>query len=136
MVDQVCQAGHRDDLHARDQGGLAPVSGGHENALVAFGSRQGGHRQHAAHMAHRAIQRELAHDERAFQRFRQNLPGGGQHTQRNRQVVGRALFAQRGRRQVHRQPLHGKEEAGIADGRLHPLAALLHGGIGQADHHE
>jgi len=49
------------------------------------------------------------------------------------QVVGGTLLPEVPRGQVYGDPPLGKLEAGIADGRAHPLPGLLDGRIRQAD---
>ena len=58
---------------------------------------------------------------------------GDQHAQGDGQVVGRAFLAHGGGGQVDGDALAREEQPGVLDGRLHALAAFLHGGIGQAD---
>ena len=58
---------------------------------------------------------------------------GREHAQRDRQVVRGARLPHIGRRQVDDDAVLGKLEAGIANRRVHAIAALAHPGVGQAD---
>ncbi len=100
---------------ARDATGITSRSGIRAaSAASAWGTKmrlkpcwrgRGCHGQHAAHVAHAAIQRELAHHQRLVQALGWELPGGDQHPQGDGQVVGRAFLAHRSRRQVDGQAL-------------------------------
>src|SRR5919108_4575396 len=53
--------------------------------------------------------------------------------QRNRQVIRRTLFANRGRRKIDHNPMTWKMQARVFHCRLYALATLLHRRIWQAN---
>ena len=60
----------------------------------------------------------------------------GEDAERDRQVERRAGLAHVGRRQVDRDAVRRKLEAGVADRAPDAVAALAHAGVRQADHRE
>ena len=84
-------------------------------------------------MAGGAIQRQLANEEAVLQLVQPDLLRGRQNAHGNGQVIGRPLFAQVGRGQVHGNTLVGRKiQPTVFDGGVHPVAAFAHGGVGQA----
>jgi len=87
-------------------------------------------------VADRAIQRELAHAKRPGE-IGADLAAGHEDAECHGEIIGRALFAQVGRRQVDRDPRVGELAIRVADGGLHPLARFLHGDVREPhDDHE
>ena len=62
-----------------------------------------------------------------------NLPGGGEDTQRNRQIVAPAFLGQIGGRQIDRNAPHRKFEVGSLQGRAHPILRLFDLGLRQTN---
>jgi len=60
------------------------------------------------------------------------LPGGGQHAQRNRQVQRTAFLLDIGRSEIDDHDPAWKTVAGVLDGGTDAVLAFLYGGIGQA----
>ncbi len=90
------------------------------------------HAQRTPDRAQGAAERELAGKFVAGQRGAVDLAAGGQNAERNRQIEAPRLFGQIGRRQVDCDALVVRPiEPGVQNGRAHPLARLLHLGIGQ-----
>jgi len=120
----------RQDRRAADQCRLGgALRRQHEAARLA--ARRQAHRQCAAHRAQLARERQLAGELVFGQALRLDLPRGGKDAQRDRQVEAPRLLRQVGRRQVDRNAAGGKLEARVLDRRAHPLASLLHLGVGQ-----
>lgn len=70
------------------------------------------------HVPHAAVKREFANEQGSVERLGQQLAGGDQRIDRNRQMVSGALFADGSRREVDGDALRG-EEASVLDRRLH-----------------
>ena len=74
-------------------------------------------RQHAFDRAHRAIQRQFAHETEILERSRVDLVTGGDHPERDGQIEARAFLFHVGRREIDcRAPARPK------------IAAVLNGG--------
>ncbi len=86
-------------------------------------------------MAQAAVEGKLTGDQCAFEHLGVQGVGGDEDTQGDGQVVDRAGFADRGGGEVDDDALAGVGESGVLDRRLDALAALLHGGVRQADDH-
>lgn len=124
-----------DGIHFQtgDQGCFGRVGFGDEHPPVSIGAGRGGHRQDAARVTDNAVKGEFADDQRVFHRFGLQTPGKDDHAESDGQVVGRSLLADGGGRQVDNDAVAGEVQAGVLDSGLDALAALLHGGVGQAD---
>lgn len=61
---------------------------------------------------------------------------GLQESDGDGKVVGGTLFAQIAGGKIDGDPLEGKEQSRILDGRPHALATLVHGGIGESHDHK
>ncbi len=132
-VNRLLQMRHRQDLHALHAGGLLRVVRGQQQPSDTAAPRRNRHGERAAHADHAARQRELAHRGGAVQRRGIEHAAGGQDGQRDGQVVGRALFFDVRRGEVDRQAGHRECQAAGGHRRAHALAALLHGGVRQAN---
>ena len=99
----------------------------------AGGRGRGGDREHAADRAHRPVERELAGDDGSGEVAADVVSVGGEHRERDRQIVAGALFAEVGGREVHRDPPRRDLEAGVPQRRAHPVLALADDVIGQPD---
>ena len=132
MADELGQIAHRVNVDVGHQRRLGGILGGHEHALDPFIAGHGRQRQHALGVAGRAVQRKLAEEERAVEQVVPHLRRGGQHADGDGQVIGRAFLAQIGRGQVDGDAMEREGEAAVLDGGVDPVAALAHGGVGQA----
>ncbi len=63
-------------------------------------------------------------------------PAGGEDRAGEREIEPAARLGQLARRQVRRDALRGKLEAGVADRRRDALARLTHRGVGETDDRE
>src|SRR2546428_799067 len=95
-------------------------------------ARGEGHGERAAHRADRTFEPELAEHRDGAQTLFRDLLGGGQNTERDRQVECRAVLADVGRREVHRDALQGKGVAGVRERGVDSLTAFLHGTLRQS----
>ena len=129
VLDRVVQRGDGDDLDARDHAGLGRIRRRHEQRREALPARVQRDREHAAHRPDAAVERQLAHHERAIEPGRLHEAGGAEDADRHRQVEGRALLAELGRGEIYRDPIDRKLEAHVADRGPDAVAALPHGGI-------
>jgi len=133
MVVKIGKRLHRDHFQAGDQGCFPRIHFRHEDPLESVCTRGGCHRQNAARVTDDPIQGKLTNDECIFNcRLRQKACQND-HTQRNRQVVGGTLFANRSGGKINNHAMTREIQAGILDRRLDALAALLHRGIRQAN---
>ncbi len=128
MAYQIGEGLDRENLDSIDQRRLGGVDGGNKGARQAVLLCQPNHGEDAGGMTQAAIQRELA-DDQCVADIGRELSGGDEDAERDRQVVGRSLFADVGGGEVDGDPPQRKARAGVADGRAHPLARFLHGGI-------
>ena len=82
------------------------------------------------------VERELADRRVPGERARRQLPRGGEHRQRDRQVEARSLLAQVGRCEVDRDPAQRPLELGGRDAAADALLRLLAGAVGEPDDRE
>jgi hypothetical protein len=122
----------RQDGNPFDPTGLERVDRGDEDGGYAIVAGQAHHRQNAVGVADVAVQRELAEVERLLVASG-NLLRGHHDGKSDREIVGRTFLLQIGWGQLHRDPAKGENTAGILDRRPHPLARILHRGVGKAD---
>ena len=120
-----------DALHDR---GLWSVFLGDEeilNALFASGQCD---RQSSSHRTHAAVERQLTDGHHALEFFGVGeVAIRAQDAQGDGQVKARPLLAEVGGGEIHRYLLERKKEFTVVDRSMDPLAALTHGGVGQAD---
>lgn len=117
----VHQAAFTSVLRRQDQAVNIPITGRHR------------HRQHTANRLDATVQGEFPHVEIALGPLDGDHPGGGQQTDRHRQVEGRAILADIGRRQVNGDPAVGKIVAGVFDSGFDAVLAFLDRAFRQAD---
>ena len=114
---------------------LAHLRLGHEHLTdpVARGGQH--HRQHARHRAQSARQGQLAHEQRLAQQVGLDLAVGRQHGHGDGQVEVGAALGQVGRREQDRDPLGARPlQPAVDHGHPAPLARLVDGDVGAADH--
>jgi hypothetical protein len=80
MIDQAGESLNRNDFDIRNQHRFASIGGDDKNGAQRLPARQSNHRKHAAHMAHRTIERQLTDHQRLLG---PDLAGGGQSAQEN-----------------------------------------------------
>ena len=102
-----------------------------EVAAVAPGGER--HRQRAACRAQLARQRQFAGELVLVQARGGDLFGGGEDTERDRQVEAARFFLQIGGGEVDGDALGGKFEAAVLDGGPHTVLGFFHLRIGQPD---
>jgi hypothetical protein len=105
---QLGQRAHRDHADAVEQRGLGGVGVRHVHRGDALAAGDRDHRQDGLGVAQGAIQRDLA-DKQGFADIGGDLPGGQQHPDSDRQVVGRTGLAQIGRGHVDRYTITIRE---------------------------
>ncbi len=134
ILDGLVQGGDRDDLDPLDHAGLAGRSPAGTSSGVKP-SRRACRPPAARPRTGRtlAVERQLAHHERAVQPAGLDQPGGAQDADRGRQVEGGAFLAEIGGRQVDGDAVDRELQARVADGGPHPVAALAHGRVGKTD---
>jgi hypothetical protein len=102
-----------DDLHPVDQCRLGGVGGGDEDAADRLLVGRRGNGQDAVDVAHGAVERELADEERVLDGLGPDLLRGDEHAYGGGQVVGRPGPADVGRSQVDGDALattkHGQQ---------------------------
>ena len=113
---------HIQSFHARR---LFGVIRRHQQRTHALFPCADGHGQRTAHADHIARQRQFAHGRYALKAIGIEHPAGCHDRQRNRQIKRRAFFFCISRREVERQPGHGKMHPAAGHRRAHALPALL-----------
>jgi len=132
VVNQRDQGAGRQDRRVPGPGRLRPVRLGADQA-EAHGLGRHRRGQHAGHRGDAAVQGKLADRRPAIQGVGRHHPHGGQHAQGDRQVVVAAFLGQVGRRQIDHDAAAGQRQAEAGEGAAHPLAALAHGLVAEAD---
>ena len=115
-----------------DDGRLHGIVARQDEAIEMQLARQYGHGQGALDGAQRAVEPEFAHDHVAVEQLGRHLLVAGQDAYGDGQVVGRALLLDVGRRHVDDHIFAREVKARLDDGAARALAALFHGGVGQA----
>ncbi|MNJ41323.1 hypothetical protein D3C77_362420 [compost metagenome] len=132
MVDQADQRARRQQANLARPGRLRPIGLGTDQAQ-AQGVHRHGRRQGSAHGGDLAVQSQFAHRRPAVQRIRPDHPHGGQQGQGDGQVEMAAFLGQVGGGQVGDDLLGRQGQADAGEGAAHPLAALGHRLVRQAD---
>ena len=125
---------HRIELETADDCGFAAVGVRQEQRVTAMATRRGGNRQHAARRLNAAVERQLAKEQDAGDIPPGDLAAGREDSQGDWEIERRARFSDVGWRQVHRDTVRRKLEAGVADSAPHAIAAFPHAGVRQAHH--
>ena len=126
------QRGDRIDVDALDHGGFCGVGCWQNQVGNIFFTRQNGHRQHARHGAHAAVQPQFADQQKAAQVVGTQRAIGAQDADGDGQVEARAFFFHVGRGQVDSDMGGRNQVTGVFDGSAHAIAALAHRGIRKA----
>jgi len=129
----VSQRRGRQHAQPVDGRGLAAVVARHEQRADAAASARQADGQRSPHRLDLTVESQLTDDGELTESPVVQRAGGGQDAERDGQVERRALLAQIGGGEVHRDSIGREGEAGIANRRAHALAALAHGRVGQAD---
>ena len=129
------QIGRRGDRDAARPGRLGPLRTRTDQPALGLGRVQRGE-QHAGRGLDARIEAELADRDIFGQGLGIEHPHRDQHAERDRQIEMRALLGQIGGRQVDGDPLGRQRQPDRAERRAHPLAALAHRLVGQADQDE
>ena len=136
VVDQREQAGGRQDLDlVLEPGRLRAAGGRADQAEPALGRRHR-RRQHAGDRTDAAVQRQLAQHQVLLHRVDRQHAHDDQHAQGDGQIEVAALLGEIGRRQVDDDPARRQCQAHRTQGRPHPLTALGHRLVRQADDRE
>ncbi len=132
QLQHIQQRGGGIDVDALHHGGLGGVGGGQNQVGNALFAGQDGHRQHAGHGAHAAVQSQFAHQQEAAQVVGPQRAVSAQDADGDGQVEARAFLLQVGGSQVDGDEGGRNQVAGVLDGGAHAVAALAHRGVGQA----
>ena len=135
VVDQADQGASRQDRHLPRPGRLRPAglrtdetepqgTGGHGSGQGPGAGRQP------------TVEAELAEGQPSGQGILRNHADGGHQRQGDGQIVVAALLGHVGGGEIDHQPLGRKGEAQAGERRPHPLPALGHGLVPQADEDE
>ena len=100
QLQHIEQRGDRIDVDALDHGGLGGVGRGQNQVGNVFFARQDGHRQHARHGAHAAVEAQFAHQQKAAQVVGPQRAIGAQDADGDGQIEARAFLLHVGGRQV------------------------------------
>ncbi len=135
MVEQCQQIGGGDHFDIAGPGRFPALRCGADQAQLPLRCVQR-REQHARGSGDAAVQPQFADDNIVAERLGIEDAHRRQQSQRDRQIVMRAFLGQVGRREIDRDMLGRQRQAQRGDGAAHPLAALRHGLVGQADHDE
>ncbi len=134
--DGLREAADGDDFDLFDDGGFGGAGGGHDEAAKAALLGGGdGHRERALGRPREAVEGQLADDGVLLEPVGGELPAGGEHAERDRQIERRGLLGQLGRGEVDDDAVVRAHEAGVDERPLDAMRALLDGRFGQADEH-
>ena len=131
--DQLAEVPRRLHLVAADRRRFTGVLRRHDQPPHLLAAGPGGDGQHAADRAESSVEGQLADEERARQRRRVDDARRGEHPDGDRDVVGGAVLAQIGRRQVDRDPARRQLEAAVLQRAADPNPPLANAGVGQPD---
>ena len=126
---QIARGEHR---HAAGPACLGALLGRADQACALRAGVERGD-QHPGARDHPSVERQLADRDPVAQLLGIGHAHGGQQSQRDRQVVMRSVLGQIGGGEVDGDALGREREAHRGQRRLHPLAALAHRLVGQAD---
>ena len=124
------------DLDLADEGRLAGVRPGHDDAAEAGLPGHESDGQSAAHRLEAPVKGQLADEEIFAQARRRDDFEKGEKSEGDRQVEGRSPLSPVGRRQVDGDALGLQVVAAVLEGRPDPLLALPYGGVRQAHRDE
>ena len=105
----------------------------HQAPAGAFGAHRQQHGEHPPDRADLAGEGQFADELEPVQRLGRYLPADRQHPYRDGQIEASRVFGQIGRRQIDGEAPIGEVEAALQQRRAHPVGALTHGGLRQAD---
>lgn len=135
MVEERDEVGCGDHLDRPRPGGLRPLPRRADQAELGGRGMEGGE-QHPRRRRDPAIETEFADDDKAGDRLLVDHTHRAEQAERDRQIVMRALLGQIGGREVDRDPFGRERKADRGEGGAHPLAALRHRLVREADDDE
>lgn len=136
VVGELDERTRREDVDVRGRpGGFRPRRRRADQALSPVIGRNRG-RQDAGNRRDRTVERKFAEHGVAGERIGRDRADRRHHGERDRQIVVAPFLGQVGRSKVDRDPLGGQREPGCDQRRPHPLTALGHGLVRQADEDE
>jgi hypothetical protein len=130
--DGVVERGHRDDGQAAERRALHGVLGRQEQLAHVEAPRELGEGERAAHRPQRAVEPQLAAEEPAGDELRREVVVRDEQRHGDGEVEVVAFLAQVGRRETDDDRSRRQVVTAVPDGAAHALAALAHGGVGQA----
>ncbi len=123
-VDGLAEVVGRDDGEVGHERRFGRVRARHDQPGAARGAGGRGDRERAADRSHAAVEGELAGDGDAAEMLVQRVAGRGKEGERDREVVGGALFAEMGGSEVHGDAAGRDLEAGVPERGADAVFAL------------
>ncbi len=127
---------HAIDVEIVDHRSFGCVGLRNNHPFHVHGTRHYRHREHTFDGQQRAVERQFPHYKVFAQVRGVDLPVGREHTQRYREVVGRAFLTDIGRRHVDHHFFTWEFIPALAYSRDNAFGALFHCRVGQPDHDE
>ncbi len=131
MLDGLGQAADRDHRHAAERRGLPGVGRRQQDFADAGPPAEIGDGQAAAHRADFAVQAELAADEAPLEHLLGDVLVRREHPESDGEIEVVALLPQIRGGKVDDDGFRRQVEPAVLDRGSHPLAALLHRGVGE-----
>src|SRR5437868_8760428 len=113
---------HAVDVDLVDHGGFARICLRHEQRLFSSASRFQRNRQYTFDRSNAAVERELAHETKLFERASVQFFADRNHAERDRQIETRSFFFDVGRREIHRRASARPAIAAVCDCGSHAIA--------------
>ena len=133
VVDELKQVLRREDGHIGcGPGGFGAARGRADQPLAESVGADGG-RKHAGDRGDRPVEGQFPEHAEAFDRIAGNRAGRRHQPERDRKVVVAAFFGEIRRSEIDGNAFRREREPDRVERAAHPLAALGHGLVGQAD---
>ena len=131
----LAQVGHPVNLNPVDHRGLARIEPWNDHRFLALPARFHRDRQRSLDRTNFSVERELTCHQAPPQPRELGPLGDRDHAYRDRKIEARPFLPQVGRREIDGRARPGPAKAAVGDCCRHPILALPHGGVGQADEH-
>ena len=126
----------REHVDAADERRLARVRAREQDRALARLRRRHRARERAANPPDRAVERQLAEQAHLAESFLRDPAVCGEHAERDREIEARPGFAEMGRREVDRDPLHRPFLVARENRGSDPFARFLDRRVGQSHQRE
>src|SRR5690606_6566501 len=124
-TDGFRQGRHRKNIDTFYDRRFARVRLRYDHAFEAVPSRLNGDGQDTFDGTEAAIERQLTHNNKSFEFVCGDLSGGFEHAQSDGKIIGRALLAYVGGREVHHRSLARHKITAVLERGFNPQLAFL-----------